>query len=437
MRRAAEAGFLSQLQQSRAAATADPFTVSSSTSLDLAKGCTVVGGKNGSGKSRLLKSIAVAKPDESVFLDLHHLCEQALIILRSRADIDELTEEVGELPLAEPRLDDLKRVIVRDYEAVQWFALEIEPSDADLAKRFQWGGDRGLVPYFKATYRGVSYDALDMGLGEFSVHLLFWILEQYRDRKGLVLLLDEPDAFLPPIGVASLLSRLSAICLQREWRMIISTHAEEMISTAVEHEAFLLLRMASAGQSEAIHSADDPAIADTLLSRPAVDKVLFVEDESALYLARALLDRDDRNLSRSTSLVWGNGWGYLAELQDKIPKPPEPEIKFGLVPDGDQRSALKAKSKRWPFRFLPTDADPDSLFRTLKEDPARLAGALMVDEPVLQRRLDDLEGENDHDWVNRLGETFGRPLVLTVLSHLWADNHSEGSKKFAAEVRKL
>lgn len=437
MRRAAEQGLVRQLQEARSGASPEPFEVGSFTSIDLSRGCTVIGGKNGSGKSRLLRSIASATEGGSVYLDLHHLCEQALIVLRSRGDVEELTDEVGELPLADERVDDLKRVIVRDYQSISWFALEIEPSDPDVAQRFRWGGDRGLVPYFRATYRDISYDALQMGLGEFSVHLLFWILEQYRDQRGLLILLDEPDAFLPPVGVASLLSRLAAICLQRDWRIVITSHAEEMISTAVEHEAFVLVQAAGSGESSASHSADDRTVADTLLARPPVDKVIFVEDESALYLARALLDRDDRTLSRSTSLVWGNGWGYLSELHNQLPKPPEPEIRFALVPDGDQRAALKTKPKKWPFRFLPTGSDPDALFRSLKDDPTRLATALMVDEATLRRQLDDLEGENDHDWVNLLGENFGRAHVLTVLASLWADSNRDEAKTFSAQIRKL
>lgn len=437
MRRAAEAGLLGQLQKSRAGTPADVFRLNAATELDTSVGCTVIGGKNGSGKSRLLRAISAAKADDALYLDLHHLCEQALIILRSRGDIQELTDEVGDLPLTPERLDDLKRVIVRDYDEVKWFALEIEPSDKQIAERFHWGSDRSLVPYFQASYHGVSYDALEMGLGEFSVHLLFWILEQYRDRRGLLLLLDEPDAFLPPIGVASLLSRLAGLCVQREWRMVVSTHSEEMIATAIEHESFLLLRMAAAGETEAVHSSTDATIADTLLSRPPIDKVLFVEDESALYLARGLLEHHDRSVSLATSLVWGNGWGYLADLHAQIPKAPDPEVRFALVPDGDQRGSLKAKAKRWPYRFLPTDLDPDALFRTLKDDAHTLAEALMVDEPTLQRKLDELEGENDHDWVNRLGEAFGRAHVLTVLARLWAKHHEPEAKAFTTEIAKI
>jgi hypothetical protein len=365
---------------------------------------------------------------------MHHLCEQALIVLRSIQDIDQVRDEAVELVLDSARLDDLKRVIGREYNEVAWFALDLEPSDEEVAARFRWSGDQSLIPYFTADYDGLQYGARDMGLGEFSVHFLFWILEQYRERTDLVLLLDEPDAFLPPIGVEGLLARLLKLCQQRGWRMIVSSHSEELISAAVGHDAFLLLRMGSGGESEAIHSQSDPGIADTLLARPPIERVLFVEDESAYYLARALLERGDRSLSRQTSLVWGNGWGYLAELPKQLPKPPSPEIRFAMVPDGDQRGNADFRQTRWPTHFLPTDEDPDDLFKSLRLSPDELGNALLVDAVAFKLKLDQIQGEDAHDWVNLLGDEYGRPHVLTVLAAQWVAGHSADADAFAAHV---
>jgi energy-coupling factor transporter ATP-binding protein EcfA2 len=438
VRQAKERLVWDELKLAHARAIPEPFEISLGASLDLSRPCTVLGGRNGSGKSRLLRAIASQTGPGAVYIDLHHLCEQALIVLRGQKNLAETKDELGVIGPTRDRLNDVERIVGRDYDSVEWFALDLGPVDKEVVERFQWGGDELLTPYFVVSYRGAVYDAKEMGLGEFSVHFLLWILEQYRDREDLLLLLDEPDAFLPPVGVEALLARLLGICQKRRgWRMVVSTHSEEMISAALEHDAFLLLRMGEGGAPEAFHSSADATIADTLLARPPIERVVFVEDESAWYFGRALLDASDRGLSRTTSLVWGDGYGYLTVLRDRIPRPQATEIAFALVPDGDQRSRMSdgAVEGRWPLHFLPTDHDPDALFRTLRSDVPTLAIALGVNQTELQRLLDDLEGVDDHDWVNQLGATYGRPHVLTVLAGLWADGHKGDAEEFVARLR--
>lgn len=409
-----------------------------SLSIDIAVPCTVVGGRNGAGKSRLLRSLEAVLGDGSLLLDVHHLCEQALIVLRSREDFGEMADEFGTIGPDGERLEDVQRVVGRDYETLEWYALEIDPADEAVAERFRWSGDQALIPYFRASYRGREFSSRDMGLGEFSVQFLFWILEQYRERRGLVLLLDEPDAFLPPVGVNAFLSRLLRLCLQRDWSLIVSTHSEELIRQALEHHAFLLLQPGDDGEMMATHSADDPRAPETLLARSPIRLVIFCEDETATHLIRSLLDRIDRPLSRSTTICWRNGHGYLRELQKSIPRVPRPDILFGYVFDGDQRATLpESGDGEWTAIALPTDDDPDALFKGLTAAPARLAERLAVSVDELSRRLDSLEGSDPHDWVNGLGDEFGRQRVLHALAELWCDEHPESVWQFGEELAKL
>src|SRR3546814_6656475 len=103
---------------------------------------------------------------------------------------------------SQSRIDDLHKIIGRTYESVEWSALDLGPAEDTVADVFRWRSDQPVVPYFRVTYRGRTYASPEMGLGEFSVHFLLWILEQYADRgdrgdeeKITTLLLDEPDAF--------------------------------------------------------------------------------------------------------------------------------------------------------------------------------------------------------------------------------------------------
>lgn len=437
LRRAEEERIWSALKKSQAGQL--PHKVKfGKVAVDLANPCLVVGGRNGAGKSRLLRAIADSLPESTLFLDLHSLCEQALIVSRSRTDFDDMASEYEVFGPENSRKNDLERVIGRTYDSVDWYALEVEPADEATAIRFRWGGEQALTPYFKVRHRGVDYASTNMGLGEYSIHLLFWILEQYRDIDDLTLLLDEPDAYLPPIGASALLSRLLKLCLDRKWQMVISTHASEIIAEALEAESFLLVRIGDDGTSVATHCLEDPTVADTLLARPPIRYVFFVEDESAWMLARVLIESFDRRRMRDSALVWGNGSGYIVELQEHFPRPPHPDIRYAYLLDGDKRGEIgKSKQGRWPVLFLPTEQDPDDLYRTARFSVKALASRLNVPENELNRFLDTKEGVDSHDWVNDLGEHYERQGVLRALAELWIENNAATVAVFHEDLGKV
>lgn len=398
--------------------------------------CSILGGQNGSGKSRLLRSFEEALGEKALYLDLHHLVEQSMLILRTRDDIEAMTEEFTSDGPDAKRQDHLHHVIRRNYESVEWFSLELELKSVEpvVADKFKWGGDQSVVPFFRARHRSRTYTSLEMGLGEYSVHLLFWILEQYRDVENLVLLLDEPDAFLPPVGVKGLLQRLISVCLDRDWTIVIATHSEEMIAHAVQQRAFVLVRTTTQGWDLQL-VASDTTVADHLLTRTHIENMVFVEDESAWHLVRSAIEASSKALSRSTAITWGGGEGYLGPLIQSLPRPPAPEIRFAVAPDGDQRSKFKSRGK-WPVSFMPTNLDPDDLFKSLANQHETLATRFIVDVADLERFLDTIEGEDAHDWVNRLGERYGRQIVLSALSKLWVEQNGSESEAFVEELQK-
>lgn len=434
MRQADEARQWSALQRRRRDRGPDEVDLGT-TRFDLSAPCTVLGGRNGAGKSRLLRLLRDSIPDRAVLVDLHHLVEQALIVLRSRDDLDEMIEEFETIELDDERLDDVQRIVGREYGGVRWYALEIDPFDDAVRERFRWGGEQAVVPYFLVDYGNYTYDARSMGLGEFSAHFLFWILEQYKDRGGLILLLDEPDAYLPPVSASSFLARLLRLCSERDWSVILSTHSEELIRQAAEAQAFVLVSSDPDGALQAAHSQDDDRLVESLLASPSMELIGFCEDEAATYFTRALLNTNLRMVSRSSELIWGNGEAYLRALWNAIPRPRGSKVSFAYFFDGDQRERLpEARADRWPAIALPTLDDPDTLFKSLADRPVDLAQKLAASAEELTRVLGNLEGQDAHDWVNGLGAAFGRDRTLTALAELWCDVHPDDVAEFSRAV---
>ncbi|WP_143757356.1 ATP-binding protein [Clavibacter michiganensis] len=352
-----------------------------------------------------------------------------------------MIDEATDLALDADRLNDVQRIVGRQYDEVEWYAIDVEFGDdthETIRETFRWGRDQVLVPFVRAKYANIAYDARTMGLGEFSMHVMFWILEQYKDQKGLVVLLDEPDAYLPPVGVGPLLDRLLLICNDRDWNLVLATHSDELITEATKRKVFYLLRNTALGELEVLPSTKNPDVATFLLAKPPYKLLMFVEDESAWHLARALLDFVDRGLSRQVLIVWGNGYSYMTSMRPYMPKPPYAEVKFAYVFDGDQRERIdKSAANEWRSIYLPTLEDPDFLMKSLRLMPQLLADALVTPLSEMQRYLDTIEGEDPHDWVNKLGEQYERQRVLRALAALWVANHETDATAFVAEVRKI
>jgi len=407
--------------------------------IDLSAPCTVLGGRNGAGKSRALRALAEDLGQRAVHIDIPTLCEQALSVVRGLTDVEDLKEATGPMLLSTGRLQDLQRIVGRDYEQVDWYGLDIVPGDDEIAENFTWGSDQPVTPYFEATYRSTKYNGSSMGLGEYSVHLLFWILQQYEHVDELVILIDEPDAYLPPSAATGLLARLLNVCKERRdrgWRVILSTHSADIIADAVGHSAFVYLDLDQAGDTVATHCKDDPTVADVLLARPPVRQILFVEDETAYHLTRAIIATLGRDAMNSTSVVWGRGSGNLKALGDHLPRQPHSALRYAIVFDGDQRtnkSIPPNSAERWPSLFLPTSFDPDVLISDIADTDSL---ALKIGQPqgAVIRVLGTLEGSDPHDRVNGLADHFGRPVVLPALAALWVEGNSAAVAGFIAEL---
>jgi hypothetical protein len=164
-------------------------------------------------------------------------------------------------------------------------------------------------------------------------------------------------------------------------------------------------------------------------------RLIFCEDESAANLTHAILQSRRFGDLRHASIVWGDGDGYLRKLQGSVPRPPAPDLELVYVFDGDQRLKVSGSTaQQWPVAFLPTDQDPDSLFKGLAAHSDELA--LIFGLPVAQllEMLDALSAEDPHDWVNALSLRFGRAHALRSLSSLWCRMHPDDVEHFIAGV---
>jgi hypothetical protein len=393
-------------------------------SVHLTSRFTVVAGLNGAGKSKLLAALAIELGAAARLIEVHGLASWLRTELSGRHDLPELAEEADDLVVDEKVLSAVREVVRRDYDWIEWYALALEDSP------FAAVVGEDVIPYFVVQYGGVRYSMLDMGSGELAAHVLLWTLWYLRDAHDAALLLDEPDAFLPPDSREILLDRIAELSLRQQQAVVVATHSAELIAPAAQQDGSLLFLLREPSGVQCYSTADDVAALtrEYLYKDPRLALVAFVEDPAAAALATELLKALDPLLFRMTALFWGAGVGGLEALARHLPRPERPprDLEFLLIADSDQPQLLGSNTPtRWPFALLPGNgSEPDELFiQAAYASPTSLAGALGKSEAGLKGLIDRIRGAEPHDWTDEFvaGADVDRPAALRALARACVD----------------
>ncbi len=379
---------------------------------EIRRRCTVVAGLNGSGKSRLVRAIASQLAGSSREIPLHMLCEWLVNTLRPMADLETLAAEKGELSVDEKTLASLQNIVRRNYDYVYWYAVDLESPFSGIV-------GEAVAPYFRVSYGGVEYDSLGMGLGELSVHVLLWSLWYLRDRPDTLLVLDEPDAYLPPQSRKVLLEDLLALALDRKQAILLCSHAHELMAPAAAHDSLtVLVRSPDRLHTFVGEEAAQAAMINLIERPPGLRLLLFVEDDAAAALARSCLKFWDIRSVNFVAVVPTRGTGSLVQLARQPLQRQSAALACAIVPDGDPPGREVARDEQgWPVVYLPGPTDPDGhFFENVKA--GHLAARLSVTEARVRGVLSSIEGAVGHRWTEELIEGLGvdRLLALEALA---------------------
>jgi energy-coupling factor transporter ATP-binding protein EcfA2 len=274
----------------------------------------------------------------------------------------------------------------------------------------------GVFPYFRVRVFGATYGVEEMGFGEFSLLLTYWLLSRTND--GSIVLLEEPETFVTPRSQRRLMAVAADLAVSKDLVIVATSHSPSIVSQFLRDEVVLVTR---AQNKVAIARPAPIATLERRLEIVAgVCRIWLVEDAMAARFARFFLARSGL-LGTSAVFISGNNDSvdrfsrsvrHFGELRAKV---------FGLF-DGDERTRRSLDEARQ--MFLPTDEGPEALLKshlaTLSLDVA--ASRLNVRIDSLEYALAAAEGEEVHEWVHTLREELEVSLdaVVDGLLSSWA-----------------
>jgi predicted ATPase len=280
----------------------------------------------------------------------------------------------------------------KEYESVQTFEIQ-PPSEGGSVSE-------ALVPYFLVREQNTaqSYGIETMGMGELCIFIAHWRVSQFE--PGSIILIDEPEASLPPWSQAALIRTLARATVRNAAMYVISTHSDHVVSRVPP--AWLRLAYRVGGRTRLLHGPSIDKLNMSLDLHGSPDIFLLCEDRIADKLASELLGRSPEATWPNAEIIPVGSDSNITSIIDSSPMSRHFRI-VGMY-DGDRAGTLQpaAHSHR---AFLPGRVSPELYLRApILANRAAFCVGLGVDEARLDVVIASIAGADVHDWLQLLAE---------------------------------
>ncbi|WP_277973090.1 ATP-dependent nuclease [Pantoea agglomerans] len=342
--------------------------------LELNTGISVLCGKNGVGKSTILKSIySYIKKDKLVtsrfdlsnvslslmkknneeesidnaivnYLEPSVECNKIISFLLSSDNVSDLIEGVdpnGFLGKKE-NVEIMGNIIGRVYSKVEIYEVE-----GAL-------GDDYTFPFIKVTLPdGLEYSCLEMGAGEYLCMYLFWYINWIE--KNSILLIDEIENCISVYSQEYLMDFLAHVSSRRGIWMILSSHSESILSKVGIGNARLISNINSVGIS-VVSPKHERKYFTALGIKPRKKGVFLVEDKFSYMFLKEILNRAASDIAYDYHIVsFHDGESDIEKVVKHFNPNKKIDFSFFAVFDADMHPKIvKLIGREIPVISLPS-----------------------------------------------------------------------------------
>lgn len=423
-------------------------------SIDFNEGITVICGKNGVGKSTLLKilyeslqkaisnnkvtsaskvEIKVSRNDEAVdsnevkqnelyYLDPSFECSKIINYIGCTENFDELLEGVESNNfLNRPKsLKSVSGCIGKPYKSIEIYEIEsaLEPDTS--------------FPFFKIELLdGSKYNSLNMGMGEHLCMYLLWYVEWIEPNS--ILFLEELENYLAAYSQVKILEHLVYKLSEKKIWTIITTHSEHILNKVGISNTRILYRKGSNTLSVKPENSDKYIKA---LGLKLNKKGLYiVEDYFASFTLKSIVNTLRPELLDNRDIISLRCDSNMEKLIKHYQPTPKPFFDLMTVFDADQSDKLiKISGSTVSAICLPsvTSLSPEEeIWNTLQGKDIYIADSLAVHRDRLVEAIGDYELDDHHDRYYSIAKFIGvtfEQLIGTILYH-WLN--TEANKELA------
>ncbi|WP_370972796.1 ATP-dependent nuclease [Enterobacter wuhouensis] len=425
----------------------DAQGVSDKFCLELNNGISVLCGKNGVGKSTILKtiysyvnkieplnnrldfsdiSISIMKSNlEAVHIDnaiVNYLepsveCSKIISFLNDSDNIYDFIEgiEPNGLLGKKENVEIIGNIIGRVYSKIEVYEVEGALKD-DYT-----------FPFIKVTLPdGLEYTCIEMGAGEYLCMYIFWYINWIE--RNSILLIDEIENCISVYSQEYLMDYLAHISTRRGIWILLSSHSETILSKVGIRNARLISNISSVGIS-VVSPKHERKYFTALGIKPRKKGVFIVEDKFSYMFLKCILNRAASDIAYDYHIVsFQDGESDIEKVVKHFN--PNKKVNFNLLAvfDADMHEKIgKLIGKEIPVASLPSThgLNPEQeLWNILSnniEQVALLLGSQYDDVLHYHEQCDSLD---HHDRFMQLSEylNVNEETLFNSIFTLW---HSE------------
>ncbi len=356
---------------------------------------------------------------ETVYINPANLAMNVISFLERTANFAEYLESLESRIATAQEVAQLSYIIGKNYEGFETFEIEdysLEGQDNETS-----------FPYFRVTSGGTQYSSEMMGLGELSLFLLVWKLDNMSENS--ILLIEEPETYISPSSQKKFMDFMARMSDIKHIWIVVTTHSPSIVDQ-IPLESITLLSRGAAG----VTVIDTPSrfqLDEVLDKSHSYSGVLFVEDLVAQAFLSSVLSRMALDIHQRYELLISEGEATLSQLKNCFP-PDSAWLEVAVIYDGDQRQ--RQEKGKIPQGFLPGAASPESLlWETARANQQRLADGVSRPLPDVTVVLDALEGRERHDWLDELAGRLRveKHILIDVLAAICLDTNEQVRKEAA------
>lgn len=359
------------------------------------------------------------QPCPVAFLDMGHEATQWLSLFETTTKMDELLAALAPAVSVAGELEEVRYLVGKEY--VERLVYEIEEF-----------GDP--IPYFAVKTRIAQYQSEDMGLGEMSLHALYWQFSKAPPNS--IVLIEEPETFVSPRSQKAFVDLLCKYCETRGLCVILTSHSLGIVGR-LPLESVSLLYHGAAG-SGVVAPPRQHQVNEVLGVPLRPVAMLLVEDAAARLFTSLLIDKIDHDLRFIVQIQSVVG---TAAIDAALEGFPDTDL-ITLIGAYDGGHEVNDKDHSWEHVVLPGDDGPERVLRSaLAGRTDFLATALTQSQGEVAAALSAFEGHDDHDWIGALAQRLGVSIdrLFDVLIDNWlavGANHEAGAQ-FCEGVRSI
>lgn len=332
------------------------------------------------------------------FLEGGKIVSNTAFYFGSDLSLEEIVEGTQPYEVLGDELSDVQYVSRREYQSLDVY--EIELSDI-------------VVPFFRATYLGHSYDSRTMGAGELSALSIWWAVE--RAEQGEYLLVEEPESFVSVASQNAIIEHISRAAVAKKLNVVVTSHSAAIIDRLPEGAARFLIRHAGGVRYE-------PHPLPELMARigvyPLRSLVVYLEDKVAMAFAKSWLSwTNDPIFSHVVMRVEKDGLGGIIRRMPLMPND-LPTIRFLGLADGDSAGQVSEELGQI-IALMPGNVPPETML--ISTAKAKIDALSVEFQKDVGQIISALEGQDLHDWFRKFCDMVGLPFeqVVSVLYHHW------------------